>query len=221
MADVLQPDLKQAERFLKRLDPTTGAFTFQVFDDDSDRHSSNHCRIYHGTFKALARKLTLHNRAGAGVYVTVNQTDLKGRTTNNMVSVRAVWQEDDNGGIYTFPIAPHMTIESSPDRFHRYFLTDSNGLYPLEGKELAAEFRPVQKRLVTDYGSDSNAADLTRVLRLPGFFHQKRNKAKGLTGKPFMVKLVDVSDKPPTPWSELLENFPPVEESITSTGARI
>jgi hypothetical protein len=35
------------------------------------------------------------NREGAGVFVTVNETDLKGRTAKNITSVRAVFVDLD------------------------------------------------------------------------------------------------------------------------------
>ena len=62
------------------------------------------------------------------------------------------------------PIEPHITVESSPGKYHRYILVEDA---PLD------EVEAVQQRLVDDFGSDPNAKDISRVLRLPGFDHMK------------------------------------------------
>ena len=87
-------DREAARQFLHLLDPATADFTFQTFHDRSNGHDINN---------SLARStpdrdevLQLYNR-GAGVYVTINQTDLTGRKSENIKRVRAVWQEDDDG----------------------------------------------------------------------------------------------------------------------------
>jgi hypothetical protein len=72
------------------------------------------------------------------------------------------------------------------------------------------EFRLVQARLVVDYGSDKNAQDPARVLRLPGFYHQKVDSEKGLTGEPFMVRITHESGAQPYEWEELLKAIPPL-----------
>jgi hypothetical protein len=44
------------------------------------------------------------NEQGAGIFVTVNETDGKGRKRENITRVRAVWQEDDDGFDGPFPL---------------------------------------------------------------------------------------------------------------------
>ena len=63
------------------------------------------------------------NNAGAGVYVTINETALKGRrTADNIRRVRTIFQEDDHAYTGQFPIEPSVVVESSPGHFHRYWL---------------------------------------------------------------------------------------------------
>ena len=109
------------------------------------------------------------------------------------------YQEGDDGFEGQLSCTPHIVVESSTDKFHRYILTDSINL---------DEFRAVEEALIRDYGSDPNAKDISRMLRLPGFYHQKVNSEKGQTGVPFKVKLVSVSDDAPLPWDEVKRLFP-------------
>jgi hypothetical protein len=64
-------------------------------------------------------------------------------------------------------------------------------------------------RLVADYGSDRNAQDLARVLRLPGFYHRK--------GKPHLVK-VDEDTGKRYARADLLKAFPPVPAKAPAAG---
>ena len=75
----LKPDLEQTRKFLKVLDKGS-EFTFQTFDGNQDRNNKNLIRIFHGNLEQHARSLVELNKAGAGVFVTINQTDLLGRS---------------------------------------------------------------------------------------------------------------------------------------------
>ena len=152
-------------------------------------------RVLHGTLDEHWDELVRLNRAGAGVFVTVNETDLKGRKKENITRIRALWQEADRGDEPTLPFEPHITVESSPGKYHRYVLVEGA---PLE------RVRGVQQRLVDDYGSDPNAKDISRVLRLPGFYHMKN------PANPHMVRILEESGEPPT-WSwARAGQFPPL-----------
>ena len=82
----LTMDRSAAERFLQLLDPTTDRFTFQTFVD-AKGGSKKLARILHGTLDELWDELVRLNNAGAGIYVTVNETDFKGRTKKNILRV--------------------------------------------------------------------------------------------------------------------------------------
>ena len=208
---ILNPDKAQAIAYLKKLAPGETRFTFQTLAEGSNKHKTKLLnRMLHGTLDQHWHTLVQKNRQGAGVYIVPNQTNLKGRKIENMTGIRAVWQEDDaKGDTPALPVDPHIVVESSPGKFHRYILTNADELFPLEGHELSAEFKPVQKRLTDDYGSDPGAGDLPHLLRVPGFYHRK--------GKPVRVELRSVSDSAPLPWSEIKTIFPPVEPTNTRT----
>ena len=191
-------NLDEARRFLRRLDPSATEFTFATFTDARDKPRPDPlAEIRTGTFDDLAPWLVRKNEMGAGVFVTVNETDGTGRKKENITRIRALWQEADRGDEPELPVEPHMVVESSPGKFHRYVLVRDGVL---------DEFESVQQRVVDEYGSDPNAKDRSRVLRLPGFFHKKNPEA------PHLVRLLEVSADPPLSWEEAKGCFPPVEK---------
>ena len=190
-------DIHEARRYLARLDPNATVFTFATFTDAREKPSPDPlARIQTGTIEEMAPWLERHNAMGAGVFVTVNETDGTGRKKENIVRIRALWQEADRGDEPELPVEPHMVIESSPGKFHRYVLVRDGVL---------DEFEPVQRRLVDDYGSDPNAKDRSRVLRLPGFYHMKNLDA------PHLVRLIEVSEEAPLLWADAKAHFPPAD----------
>ena len=185
-------DLQSTRQFLNLIDPDASGFTYQTFDDSKKRRDRKLTRILHGPLEMHTAELIDLNQRGAGVLVVVNETDLRGRKSENIIGVRAIWQEDDDGFTDELPLPPSVVIETSPGKFHRYWLTKDLGL---------PEHRSVMERLVSDYGSDPNAKDSTRVMRLPGFYHQK--------GKPFQTRIVEANGKVYTR-DEILKAFPPL-----------
>lgn len=155
--------------------------TFQTFGD-ADK-SGSLVKVMHGTLEDCRAELEELNRQGAGVFFTVNETDGKGRAAGNVVRVRAVFAdfdtEDFNRTFYNLPLAPSIVIESSLGKHHAYWIIEDT--LPL------GEFKPHQKALATLLGTDPKICDLPRVMRVPGFLHQK--------GHPFMVREVFNSDK--------------------------
>src|SRR5262249_5448170 len=118
------PDFAEAARFLAALDPKAKVFTFQTFDDDADRKSPGLAKILHGTLEQHAKTLARLNAQGAGVFVTVNETDGRGRTAANITRVRAVFVDLD--GAPLDPVTandpkPHIITETSPGKWHCFW----------------------------------------------------------------------------------------------------
>lgn len=203
-------DIEQAQSFLTSLAEGVDNFTFQTFDDNSDRKDKKLSKIIHGSLDdpQVVRHLVDLNRRGAGVFVTVNETDGRGRKLENITRVRAVWQECDHGDAPLLPCEPHIVVQSSPGKYHRYILTDDAPIDEVAG---------VQERLIRDYGSDPAAKDLARVLRLPGFFHQKVNSKKHLTGERHMVRMELQSQEQPFTWERIKQLFPPIPRKPAPT----
>jgi len=205
MEKLLNPDFAQAKKFLKSLDPGSDLHTFQTFDDNADCKKTSLARTLNGTFEEHQDALVQLNNQGAGVFITVQRTDGTGRKKKNIVVIRSFFVEDDSGtGGIALPIEPQITVESSPGKYHRYLLCRD---VPLD------EFESIQQRLVDDFGSDPCAKDRARVLRLPGFYHQKVNVKKGLTGEPFMVRIANATSGDRYSFSEIVKALPPVHLS--------
>jgi len=106
---VLSPHFDECKIFIHNLAGKDAQFTFQTFDDVKvwseekqkmiPRKDKNLVRVLHGTLNEHKHALAALNAKGAGVYITVNQTDLKGRTEANIVKVRALFVDLDGSPI--------------------------------------------------------------------------------------------------------------------------
>lgn len=199
------PDSKTANRFLELIDPF-GQFTFQTFDDNKQRKDAYiakmkakgiknpddpFAKIYHGSLNDRFDILCRKNAQGAGVFVTVNETDLKGRSEKNITRVRAIYCEIDrpNSDAFQLGLAASindklpMIVESSKGKFHLYWVIG-------EGVIALDEFQQLQQafiRKMLDYGVDTQVHDLPRVMRIAGFFHCK--------GEPFQTRIVEEGEQ--------------------------
>jgi len=192
-------DYQAATHFLRLLDPSSKKFVLQTFDDKKKGQDSDPRLARSGPSRAVL--LALYER-GAGVWVTGNKSDDSGRRkSENIERIRAMWQEDDAGYDGLFPLEPSIVVESSPGKRHRYWLVADGWPADSAGR---ADFAVVMERMVTTYGSDKNAKDISRVLRLPGFLHRKDPT------RPHMVRIVEASGRRYAR-EEILRAFPPVE----------
>lgn len=185
-------DLGEAGRFLTLLDEAAEGFTFQTFGDDKTRKAGNLAGILHGSLEDHGPALARLNDAGAGVFVTVNETDGTGRKAANITRARAVFADFDGAPLPdAWPLEPHAIIESSPGRWHAYWITD--GL-PL------ADFVPTMHAIAERFGSDRSVCDVARVMRLPGFLHRK--------GAPFRSRIIHESGAQPYSADTIRATFP-------------
>jgi RepB DNA-primase from phage plasmid len=163
-----------ARKFLDALGG--GTFAFQTFDDDATRKNRSLGRVLHGTINQHFTSLEKLNAKGAGIFATINRTDGKGRKRDNVVGIRAVFVDLDGAPlapIMQWALPPHIVVESSPGRYHAYWLVDDT--------VALTEFTGLQKKLAKLFGGDPKVHDLPRVLRLPGFIHRK--------GEPFRTRV--------------------------------
>jgi hypothetical protein len=180
-------DREAARKFLQYLDPETDSFVFQTFDDSATRRNPALARTLHGTLDQHWSMLSDLSRRGAGIFVCINQTDKVGkRKTENIVRVRAYFPDFDKvppatikERISRFGLWPHLIVQSSRAGWHVYWRVADASL---------GESSTTQARLAAVLGGDPNVKDLPRVMRLPGFPHQKDGCA------PFIVRIARVSD---------------------------
>ena len=145
----------------------------------------------HGTIGQLGPALTTSTTTGAGIFVMVNVGDGRGRKTENVTGVRAVFADFDGTPLpEVWPLEPHIVVESSPGRFHAYWIAS--------GVELG-EFKRLQEAIAARFGSDPSVNDLPRVMRLPGFIHRK--------GVPFRSRIVHECPAQPYTRDQLVAAF--------------
>ena len=189
MSAPLQPDYDMANRYLDML---TGSkkesVTFQFFTDDKTslpvgkdgkRYDprAKHRHMKRGGYAYLLKK----QKDGCGVYVMVNEGDGQGRMGKNVVKIRSLFIDLDGAPWEPAAAAliPHMRVESSPGRWHLYWLVDDCDLN---------QFKPIQQAIARKFDGDKQCCERNRVLRVPGLYHLKK--------EPVMTKLIEVNDFP-------------------------
>jgi hypothetical protein len=203
------PDLHLARRFLTMLDEAAPCFCFQLATDDPKVKATYPIGADGKRKDPLARIINLppdhlealatRNKTGAAVWVLVNEGNGKGRTEANVTRIRAVFADLDGSPVQPVmacELEPHVIVESSPGKFHAYWLADGLALDRFEG---------VQRRIATMFDGDS-ISDLCRVMRLPGTLHAKD------PAKPFLVRIVHQAERLPYTAAEILRVFPPLED---------
>ena len=166
------PNLDAAKRHLELLvgrhDP---AITWQVFDDT--KRDPSLAASFHGTLDEVLPRLKSAQRKGCGVFVSVNETDGKGRRKENMRRARALFLDLDGTplpGYDEWPLDPDLTIRSSSvdgvEKYQCWWF-----IKPTKDWEI---WQRAQKALALKFGGDPKCTLTTQVGRCAGFFHQKR-----------------------------------------------
>ena len=120
------------------------------------------------------------NIQGYSVFFFVNELDGAGGTSDsNVVRIRANFVDLDNistaramAEAMISDLRPSLIVQSSPEKFHLYLHTSPHA----DG----AGFRLTQQKLAARYDGDRSICNPARIMRLPGFLHQK--------GVPFLVQ---------------------------------
>ena len=172
----------------------------EVFHLSRDEHPE-----WSETFKEL-------NRKGAGVYLTVNQTDGRGRKAENVVGIRAWFIDvdglaDDQGGkdelfgkLVGHDLPPSIIVHTRAG-FHAYWLCEE-AEKERPSHEQFMDFKRIQTGLLGFWGGDPKIKDLSRVLRMPCWYGRKD------VGKPFRMSL-EISEQWYYSAADMLTAFPP------------
>lgn len=164
-------------KLLNTLAKLSGSDKF-VFAAFHERDKSLPSRQLYGTFKEHKESLQMLNEKGYGIYVTINHPRGATRTNDEIVQCRAIFQDDDKQFKGTYPLPPSLIIQSSKDKFQRYWFITS------DTAPLVDEWSEVQANMEL-YGNDKSCKDAARVFRIPGFKNMKLNESNG--GAPFEV----------------------------------
>ena len=195
----------------------TSLVTIQTFNDQ--KKASEEAHVLHGSLtgrlseqeiryvlrkgvtsfnEAMLRKisrielLTDLNAAGHGIYLMLNEGNGRGRSAKNVIRVRAVFVDLDGAPlepVLECELKPHIVIETSPGRYHVIWLVDG---MPLE------QFCAVQTVLAEKFNGDKSNKDLSRVVRIPGLWHRKREV-------PSLVRMIEHNEHRPFKAVEFLK----------------
>gem|GEM_PF-5910785 len=192
--------------------------TFLAFDDEKPggNRRPQLTKTFHGSLDDHGETLDRLNRAGAGIFVTVNQTDLKGRKKANIAALRAWWADlDEKNAREDFeparvPLAPSMQVRSGHGT-HLYWIPAAP--IPCHEDETRrgaheAELRAIAAALES-FGADSDVCDVPRVMRLPGFYNRKR--------APFPLVELVTADGPAATREQVQAAFPQ-HETVSEPG---
>jgi RepB DNA-primase from phage plasmid len=169
-------DLDQAAAFLAALTGSDGWMTpalFQTYDDRPEKRPWL-SRLLVGTLRSRAPELRRLNAEGACVAVAVNVLRGTRRRACEVTALRALFVDCDTELVRPLALPPSISV-TSKNGPHHYWL--------LHGDEPVALFAAAQRQLAAFYSADPLVCDPSRVMRLPGFLHQK--------GAPFLVQLAD------------------------------
>ena len=161
-----------------------------------------------GKYKSIEEELRKHNALNRGIFYVVN---FGGHTDETITRINAQFVEMDQGSfeeqmkkIEAFPLHPSMIIRTQKS-YHVYWFMDS--------RAAVERFRMIQSRLVKWFDGDPACVNASRVMRLPGFLHCKKDP----------VEVECVSFHPERKYSqdqlsEVLpeEDLPPVEHKTGS-----
>lgn len=191
-------------------------FCFQLVDDPQT--GGVRSRHFTEAFPRARVDFIQGQRQGAGVFVTVNETDGKGRSKKNITRIRAIWVDIDAPEGVTWepghgtdaphvgrlkfsdmpvdvPLAPSIVVKTKKG-YHLYWLTLPG--MPVEMAHDLLWWAHVWCR------GDRAVAEVARVLRVPGNFHLKDPTS------PRLLELLECDPGKLYSPEELLAAFPPV-----------
>ncbi len=178
-------NIEEAQRFLTALGCNDNT-RFRTFDDAKRGGVIPRC----WSAKEFDR-LPDANKNGAGVFVVVNETT--GDSDKKVTRVRAVFVDLDGAPLEPVTdcnLSPHIVIESSPGRYHAYWKVVGCSL---------EQFRGLQQWAAGRFNGDKSIVNLSRVMRLPGFIHQKSD--------PFQTRIISVNDCGPYTVQQIIDGL--------------
>ncbi len=180
-------------------------FMLQFFDDaevEKDKKDKSLTRCGKPTSFTKEQIKDLNDR-GAGVYFTPNQFP-KGKRGKELCEGINAWYVEVDGlsieeqwkNLKASPLPPSFVVQSKKS-LHAYWLAKSATIENAE---------KILKGLVRHFHGDSSCAEISRVLRIPGFYHKKDRD------NPVLVGLVEEHPERKYDDLDMLFAFPCEEE---------
>lgn len=179
----IEPDIDMFDRFFEYI-ATEENVAFRTFSDAENGHPGP--KKFYGQPLDFVNRLSHENAQGAGVFWVVNPTDGKDQKDANIVGVRSLFLDLDGAPldpVLREEALPHVIIETSPGKHHAYYLITAG--FP------TTEFSRYQKALALRFQGDIAVNNLSRVMRVPGFYHVKNRNT------PFQSRIVSMREEVP------------------------
>lgn len=146
---------------------------FRVFDDKkSGVFSGAKLEAEAGKFASIEPALQNHNEKNRGIFFVVNyggQEDSSiSRINAQFVEMDDLSFEEQHKAVDAFPLPPSMIIKTRKSLHVYWFVKNAK----------VDAFRSVQKQLVAHFHGDPMCVNESRVMRLPGFNHCKKDPIK-------------------------------------------
>lgn len=194
--DASIPNFNDAKHFLEVVHSNSSQACIQIFAEGLHTGAPEIVHIPLPLSVSDFTTLANTNNGGFGIFTSVNTTDGTGRKKDNITNINAFVCDLDGSSIEpvkNFPLKPHLILESSPGKYHAWYL-----VIPVEAD--AQTFKTIQHSIADRFNGDQAVCDLPRVLRCSGFFHRK--------GIPFLTHIiVDNSHLPRYDIEEVKEAF--------------
>lgn len=166
-----QVDFASANRFIELIAGHDTSVCFRLIHD-SDK--SKAAITLFGTLSEHWKRIKTAQREGYGVFMVVNEG---GNKDVEITKIRAVFIDADNRPLpSSWHIQPNFIVRRDANHWHAYWIVREGTV---------ADFPVLQKRLAAFYRTDAMVSNKSRVMRIPGFLHQK--------GTPTPVMLDDPS----------------------------
>lgn len=168
--------------FLKMLNKSENAI-FQTFDDSSEKRQIL-THTLKGSFEQHKRQLERLNRQGAGVFVLINESATTNAKKEDIYKAVAYFADSDDGDRAEIPLHPSMKVKTAHG-FHFYWI--------LEKPDSIDNFEKIQGDISNSLHTDPSIKNRNRLMRLPGFYHQKD------PANPILIKIEYANDNRYTP----------------------
>ena len=171
----------------------------RVFADRKDDiYKGSKLSVECGKFQTIEETLHQHNAMNRGIFYVVN---FGGQDDSSITRINAQFVEMDHDSfdeqqakIDVFPLPPSMVIRTQKSLHTYWFVKDADVL----------RFRSIQKALVKHFDGDPMCVNESRVMRLPGFYHCKKD--------PVMVRCISFHPERKYTQDQLSDVLPKVDD---------
>lgn len=179
-------------------------FAIQTFDDNNKKGETKDPRLITcgNPSNYTLEKIKNLNEQGAGIYFTPNQFPTGERKAVNCTGVNAWIVECDTltleqqwKNLADSPLKPSLIVQSK-NSLHAYWLARDGTIQ---------NYQKIVKGLIKHFQGDEACKDISRVFRIPGFYHKKDRD------NPFLIGVLEEHPEYNYTEEEMLKAFP-VEE---------